>query len=363
MTEQADTSSIIDFDEITCNEISNPAVRVKNPLASVCMITYNHAPYIAQAIEGVLQQKTSFPFELVIGEDCSTDRTRDVVLQYQKQNPERVHVILPDRNLGLVKNFSQTEAACRGQYIAYCEGDDYWHHAEKLQTQVDFLERNPEYALTHSNAHLHVVKTGQLKPSEQKRCQDILSETLDPSNGYLEILANKRWIWTLTVCTRKALVDQVVQHCPECHEERYLMGDIQRWLELARLGRIMYCEEPLATRNQLEESASNSNDPAKLATFGLVGNALVEHYLNKYPCPPTLRETIQRDIIMENLTFAWMLRDREMANEQYHRLKAGKEKIPLRYRIRYWGTKYPLLHGLIGMVLSGKRGVSNHLTI
>ena len=71
-------------DEIPCQEISDPAVLSKNLLVSVKMITYNHAPYIAQAIEGVLQQRTNFPFELVIGEDCSTDGTREIVFEYQK---------------------------------------------------------------------------------------------------------------------------------------------------------------------------------------------------------------------------------------------------------------------------------------
>jgi hypothetical protein len=324
------------------------------PLVSVCMITYNHAPFIARAIEDVLQQKTNFPFELVIGEDCSTDGTRDIVLQYEKQYPDVIRVIALAKNIGLVKNLCQTEKACRGQYVAYCEGDDYWHNAQKLQQQVDFLERHSDYAMIHSNAHLFVVKTGELKPSEQKRCQALKPEELNPSDGYLEILSSKRWIWTLTVCTRKSLLDAILQHCPECRNESYLMGDIQRWLELSRMGKIMYFEEPLATRNQLVESASQSEDPRKMSKFGLAGNSLVEHYLNKYPCPEPLAAQIRREMTAENLRFAWQISDREMAQAQYHRLQDMNARISLTNRLLYWGTRNQLFHFLTVLLSSCK---------
>lgn len=111
------------------------------------MITYNHEPYIAQAIEGVLMQKTDFPIELVIGEDCSTDGTRKIVLEYQRQHPEVSRVITSQHNVGMMLNSFRTQMACRGDYVAFCEGDDYWTDPHKLQKQVDFLERNPEFAI------------------------------------------------------------------------------------------------------------------------------------------------------------------------------------------------------------------------
>jgi len=90
------------------------------------MITYNHERYIIQAIQGVLMQKTDFPIELIIGEDCSTDRTREIVFDYQKKYSDRIRVITADNNVGMMNNSSRTMAACRGKYIALCEGDDYW---------------------------------------------------------------------------------------------------------------------------------------------------------------------------------------------------------------------------------------------
>jgi glycosyltransferase involved in cell wall biosynthesis len=113
---------------------------------SVSMITYNHEKFIAQAVESVLMQKANFEYELVIGEDCSTDNTRQILLEYQKKYPDKIRLLLPEKNLGMPKNAINTLQASRGQYIAALEGDDYWTDPLKLQKQVDFLEANPEYS-------------------------------------------------------------------------------------------------------------------------------------------------------------------------------------------------------------------------
>lgn len=117
-----------------------------DPLVSVCMITYNHEKYISQAIEGVLIQQTNFAFELIIGEDCSTDNTRKICLEYKEKYPNIIRLLLPDVNLGMSKNFIETIQAATGKYIAFCEGDDYWTDSEKLQKQVSFLDANQKYS-------------------------------------------------------------------------------------------------------------------------------------------------------------------------------------------------------------------------
>ena len=114
---------------------------------SVCMITYNHEKFISQAIESVLMQKTDFEYELVIGEDYSTDSTREIVKQYAEKYPDRIKTLLHPENLGMQTNFTETLKACNGEYIALLEGDDYWTDPLKLQKQVDFLENNLDYFL------------------------------------------------------------------------------------------------------------------------------------------------------------------------------------------------------------------------
>jgi glycosyltransferase involved in cell wall biosynthesis len=117
------------------------------PLLSVWMTTYNHRDYIATAIDSVLAQETSFPIELVIGEDCSTDGTREICISFRDKFPDKINLILPEKNLGLTKNGLETLKKCSGKYIAILEGDDYWTDRSKLQTQVDFLEKHPGYSV------------------------------------------------------------------------------------------------------------------------------------------------------------------------------------------------------------------------
>ena len=123
----------------TYSEYSDTTFLVEDPLVSVVMITYNHEPYIAQAIEGVVSQETDFPIELIIGEDCSTDRTREIVLEFQRRYPEIIRVLFSGKNVGMQTNGTRTILAARGEYMAICEGDDWWHRKDKLQIQIPFF--------------------------------------------------------------------------------------------------------------------------------------------------------------------------------------------------------------------------------
>jgi glycosyltransferase involved in cell wall biosynthesis len=115
------------------------------PLLSVCLITYNHASFITQAIEGVLMQKVNFNWELIIADDFSTDGTREIIIEYKKKYPDFITLILQEKNVGAAQNWMDLITKPISKYIAYFEGDDYWIDPLKLQKQVDFLENNPEY--------------------------------------------------------------------------------------------------------------------------------------------------------------------------------------------------------------------------
>jgi glycosyltransferase involved in cell wall biosynthesis len=116
---------------------------------SIVMITYNHELYIKEAILGVLAQATEFDFELIVADDCSSDKTEFVVNEIITTHPKS-NVIKYTRhasNKGMIPNFIWALEQCNGDYIALCEGDDYWTDPYKLQKQVDFLEANPEYVI------------------------------------------------------------------------------------------------------------------------------------------------------------------------------------------------------------------------
>ena len=118
---------------------------------SVFMLTYNQEHYIEQTIESILMQKTNFTYQLVIGEDCSTDRSRIICETYVRNYGCKIKLLpSPDKNIGLIANYMRTIAACDGKYIAICDGDDYWIDEYKLQKQVDFLDKNPNYSIVYT---------------------------------------------------------------------------------------------------------------------------------------------------------------------------------------------------------------------
>lgn len=119
---------------------------MSEPLLSVCLITYNHANYIKEAIDGVLMQKVNFSWELIIADDFSTDGTREIVLEYKKKYPDFITLILQEKNVGPAKNWMDLITYPKSKYIAYFEGDDFWTDPHKLQMQVDILEANVKFS-------------------------------------------------------------------------------------------------------------------------------------------------------------------------------------------------------------------------
>lgn len=117
-------------------------------LVSVIVLTYNHEKYIKQALDSILMQKVDFRYEIIVGEDCSFDKTRDILKWYEKQYPEKFIMIYREKNIGGKKNLLDVLSRTRGKYLASLEGDDFWLDENKLQKQIDFLEQNPEVIAT-----------------------------------------------------------------------------------------------------------------------------------------------------------------------------------------------------------------------
>lgn len=112
------------------------------------MLTYKHSPYLKQSIEGILLQKTNFKFELIICNDASPDESHQIIEEYAAKYPEIISYYFHKRNIGFVANQRFAFSKAIGDYLAYCEGDDYWIDENKLQFQFDFLENNPEFVMT-----------------------------------------------------------------------------------------------------------------------------------------------------------------------------------------------------------------------
>jgi glycosyltransferase involved in cell wall biosynthesis len=155
---------------LTLDRTQRNILQSMTPFVSIVMITYNHERYIAQAIESVLMQKVDFPIELIVGEDCSTDNTRELLLKYASLYPEVIRLILHERNVGAGSNFESVMAQCNGKYVAFLEGDDFWIDADKLNKQVKLLESDSEIHICFHPVLLvdrDNRSTGEIRPSRE----------------------------------------------------------------------------------------------------------------------------------------------------------------------------------------------------
>jgi glycosyltransferase involved in cell wall biosynthesis len=122
---------------------------------SIVITSYNHERYIGQCLSRVLAQKGNFEMEIILGDDCSTDGTGQILEEYQKKYPKIIRKLQSEKNLGITKNLKRSLDACTGDYIAICEGDDYWISDEKVQMQIQLLETHPEYSMCFSTLTLY----------------------------------------------------------------------------------------------------------------------------------------------------------------------------------------------------------------
>jgi glycosyltransferase involved in cell wall biosynthesis len=127
---------------------------------SVAITTYNHVAYLRQALESVIAQETSYPFEVVVLDDCSTDGTSEIVSAYSRSFPDRIRAIVHPRNHGALASALELLQEVRGEYVALLEGDDYWIDSTKLQTQVTFLETHRDFVLCGHNCVIRNEWTG-----------------------------------------------------------------------------------------------------------------------------------------------------------------------------------------------------------
>ena len=128
---------------------------MERPTLSIYVPTFNHEHYIVQALDSILMQETSYTYEVLVGEDCSTDNTRAVLKEYEKQHPGKLQVFYREQNMrkqgNAVGNSGDLRSRCRGKYIIALEGDDYWTDPCKIDKQIRFLEEHPDYiAVAHN---------------------------------------------------------------------------------------------------------------------------------------------------------------------------------------------------------------------
>ena len=265
-------------------------------IVSVTMITYNHEKYIAQAIEGVLMQKTNFRFELVLGEDCSTDRTRDICIEYRNKYPNVINLRLPQFNLGMQRNAIENFNACTGKYVAICEGDDYWTDINKLQKQVDFLENNGDYGLVWTDIDFYYQNSNTFKRGVFKNNYSKKYELFN------EILINRAFIAPCTWLFRNKYSPKEVN--------AYCDGTFPLILDILSQSKIKYLDEITAVYRYTSISASRSNKLENIYKFGKGVFKIQKDYVEKFKLSSIIDEEINFNHYKIAFPYALIMNDK-----------------------------------------------------
>ena len=197
---------------------------------SVLIQTYQHERYVLQAIEGALSQETRFPYEIIIGDDCSSDRTREIVTTIAKEYPGRVEFLFPRERQGPNELFLQLLGAARGEYVALLDGDDFWGSEFKLQEQCDFLDANGQYSICFHD----VMRIFEKSPRSP---QNYVGRGVGPEVGIRDLLRSN-FIATCSAMFRRELARDL----PAAFGE-FVNLDWLLYIKLALSGSIGYIEE------------------------------------------------------------------------------------------------------------------------
>ncbi|MEO3986520.1 glycosyltransferase family 2 protein [Plesiomonas shigelloides] len=231
---------------------------------SVCCITYKQKQYISQAIDSFLVQKTSFPFEIIIGDDNGNDGTLEILLAYQARYPKIIKIVYSNLNVGANKNLMRVFYLAKGKYIAVCEGDDYWCESNKLQYQLDILEADPSISICVHSAKLlknNLLCDGFKIPSEKEFF-----------SAYDVLLTNKQFSPTASYFFRKEVINQL----PDWFQSAPI-GDFFIEIYALSIGRGCYLNKSMSVYRVSAENSWSSHIKKDFYKFTNTQDRIVEY--------------------------------------------------------------------------------------
>jgi glucosyltransferase len=273
------------------------------PLVSVVCICYNQADYIEKTIESFLSQQTTFPFEIIIGDDFSTDGTTELINNIYKNNRDKIIPILRRQNIGGHNNLIDCLKSVKGQYIAFCEGDDYWIDECKLQKQFNLLELNTDVGLLWTDIDFNDLH-------EDRYTKSAFRNKLFPVfNTFEQILLNKPFFAPPTWFFRTKYAKLFYNY------QDYVDGTFPFIMDIFQISKILYLDEVTAVYNKRIQSTSNNINPAKRYEFAKQVYKIQIDYSKKYNTSKEFMKTININHYKTLLHYAIIADDVVFLNE------------------------------------------------
>lgn len=255
-------------------------------LVSVCMPTYNQECFIEKAIKGVLMQKDCH-LELIIANDCSTDSTQEICNRYQQIYPSTIKIINQEHNKGVVENTKDGLLACKGKYIAICEGDDYWIDEYKLKNQIDCLESNNNVSLVHTNWINYFQDSNEFIERKMIFKNEYISEKECGNISVLTILNNEyRGIRFSSICFRRESLLKASNRGIDIFKPEFPTVDLSIFLYLAHEGLLLYLPQSTTVYRIQSESVSISSDTSKRIKFAMGCERINIYYIKTFEIQP-----------------------------------------------------------------------------
>lgn len=274
---------------------------INSPLVSISITTYNHALFLRKCLDSVLAQKTCFEYEIVIGEDCSTDDTLAICKEYQSKYSDKIRLIAHEKNVGLRENNLSVWSSCKGKYIAYLEGDDFWTSENKLQFQVDYLEKSSQFVASGHQSELWY--------SEDSLKNRLFSDL--PDLSIIDFNQNiEKWLFaTATLVYKNFFIDPNLEKLKlDFLKDKMFWSDRPLMVLLSLYGDFIYHDKNWACWRQHEKNMTKIGNSARMNEEG--GKAYA-HLQVLYP---------QKRKKIAELTLRWYLlaaRD-AFINKDYH---------------------------------------------
>lgn len=273
---------------------------MKQNTISVIVLTYNQKDTVAQTLESILSQKTTDRLEIIVGDDCSTDGTADIVAEYAEKYPNIIVPVLRDKNLGVVKNYYDILSRATGKYIMGCAGDDYWLPG-KVKEQLAVMNANPSIGLTYSNAKIYNTETNQFEGDLKGDCDNSFNSL---------IVCNH--VPAVSICFRKKLIMEFIKEVkPQL--KSWLMEDYPLVLWFSLKSNIHYHNKPLCVYRMRPNSVSHADSYLKGLIFE-ESVLLVKRYFAKCANHKLKRLITQRLIICRMQIAALMKTKSELSN-------------------------------------------------
>lgn len=247
---------------------------MEKPLVSMICLTYNMELYIKQTIESLLMQRTTFPFEIIIHDDASTDNTRRIIEDYALKYPAIIKPLYQEENKlsksGFHFQYSFVFPKAQGNYIVFCDGDDYWIDPLKVQKQVDFLESNPDYGLVHTKA---------VKFYDDR---DVFEGIVGHEFADFEELITECTVAHSSVCYRNNLIKQYIEEVRPEERINWTTNDFPVWLWFIQHTKVKLLEDITTVYRQRNESISHIGNDFKRLRFLEGVYEVVDYYLSEY---------------------------------------------------------------------------------